>query len=449
MKLSSITITNVGVFLVAIIGSSLISCAPRPPKIGKGNVIKNQINLQVNQKNNNFEIKPEFEFNGPSYGRKITVKCRGVDACLRVCAHLNSVDCKSYPVDKVVSLWKQNIESYTEWEPFKKDLEVIATDVDVSSFLKNTDKDNAVLVSLLKAENSFSQVNCPFATMKNINFGYSNYSNSKKHYTALHISPIVQEGDDVAMQQKTALENLEKAQNSQAKAEQNFSKVQNEKAQIESRIRSLKSELPNLKLVVAQKAEAVSVAQSALSSAESALSTAEANLKALPAGQTNPELKAQRDQAIKIKDEKVALLNTAKAEQTEAQSAVISHENNINQGEKLSADVAILEEKSKTIVNSQVAPFEVNIFAGFIKQCFGHNQRTFSQMAAEIENQSAVDIGHTALFKGCGGNSECIRLAYCAVGSDRLWSYVSEDIKAPGCEYDSFVHILSPEKAEE
>ncbi len=374
MKLS--TIMNINVFpwfllkpaaVFALLVLSLISCSPAL-KPGKGNVIENQVNfVEVNQ--NNVLFRPKVEFQGTVHGRKKAVKCRGIDACLRVCEHLGNVDCKSYPVGKVLSLWKQNIGSYTEWESFKKDLEVIATDPGVSFFLKSTDKDNTVLVSLLKAENSLGRVNCPFAKMETIDFSYSNYSDSKKHYTALHISPVdevtfmVEEGAEGAVSE-TAGASVEQA--SQAKGD-----------------------------------DAVQQAETAQEEA-----TAEGNQQ-------------------------------VSADAEEAQRAV--------EGQSFATAVGFQAVKSKTIVNSQVAPFDVNIFAGFIKQCFGHNQRTFSQMAAEIENRSAVDIGHKALFKGCGGNGECIRFAYCVVGSDRLWSYVSEDIKAPGCEYDSFASILSPE----
>lgn len=96
----------------------------------------------------------------------------------------------------------------------------------------------------------------------------------------------------------------------------------------------------------------------------------------------------------------------------------------------------------KKIVDGAVIHFDLQLFAGFIKNCFGHNSRTFSEMAVQIENKDAFEIGHEVLSKSCSENSECIRLAYCTINSDLVWAKLPEGVKAPGCEYDSFVEML-------
>ena len=96
----------------------------------------------------------------------------------------------------------------------------------------------------------------------------------------------------------------------------------------------------------------------------------------------------------------------------------------------------------KKIMDGSVIPFNLQVFAGFIKLCFGHNTRTFSEVAAEIENKKAFEIGHQVIVKACSGNSECIRLAYCSIDSELVWDQLPDNIRELGCGYDNFTEML-------
>lgn len=100
------------------------------------------------------------------------------------------------------------------------------------------------------------------------------------------------------------------------------------------------------------------------------------------------------------------------------------------------------ESNKKKIIDGSVILFDLQVFVGFIKKCFGYKSRTFSEMAAQTENKEAFEIGHAVLSQACNGNSECVRLAYCEIGSDLVWNNLQESVKEPGCDYDKFVEML-------
>ncbi len=101
-----------------------------------------------------------------------------------------------------------------------------------------------------------------------------------------------------------------------------------------------------------------------------------------------------------------------------------------------------VQENKKIVDGSMLIQFNFPIFRGFIKKCFGHKTRAFSEMAVEIENQPAFEIGHDVISNACGGNSECIRLAYCSIDSERVWRKLDESVKSAGCEYENFVEMM-------
>ena len=106
--------------------------------------------------------------------------------------------------------------------------------------------------------------------------------------------------------------------------------------------------------------------------------------------------------------------------------------------------VAVAEtavQRNKKIIDGARVSFNLNVFSGWIKKCFGYNTRTFAQLALEIENQDAFEIGGKALLKACGGNAECVRLAYCSM-EPQVWEQVGENIKTSTCTYDSFTEML-------
>ena len=104
-------------------------------------------------------------------------------------------------------------------------------------------------------------------------------------------------------------------------------------------------------------------------------------------------------------------------------------------------EVATSAQRNKKIIDGARVPFNLNVFSGWIKKCFGYNTRTFAQLALEIENQYAFEIGGKALLKACSDNTECVRLAYCSM-EPQVWEQVGEDIKTSTCTYDSFTEML-------
>ncbi len=298
--------------LALFVSLSLISCArrfdnvkghnKRGGKSGQLQVVKNEVNVDVFQ-------RVSVNYFVGNNKRNIQPICRGINGCLRVCEYFNYPKCKQLSADKVVSFWLNKIGEYNSWEQARNDLDLVATNLDVSSFLKNVDKDNHVVRNLLRLNTS---ADCPMNNTQNI---YFSYSPSASLYLE---SPPASAG-----------------------------------------------------------------------TSEGAEGAAEANA-------------------------------------AQAEAAPVSNSPPVR----------------KKIVDGSVIPFDLQVFAGFVKSCFGYNTRTFSEMAVQIENKDAFDIAHAVLSKSCGENSECIRLAYCATDSDLVWNKLQESVKQPGCEYDNFVEML-------
>ena len=96
----------------------------------------------------------------------------------------------------------------------------------------------------------------------------------------------------------------------------------------------------------------------------------------------------------------------------------------------------------KKIMDGQVLYFNLPVFAGYIKKCFGFDSKTFSEMALEIENKKAFELGDKVISKACSENSECIRLSYCAINSELVWKNLKPSVTEAGCDYEGFSEML-------
>ncbi len=105
----------------------------------------------------------------------------------------------------------------------------------------------------------------------------------------------------------------------------------------------------------------------------------------------------------------------------------------------------LLASNMKKIIDGNTAPFDIQIFTSFIKQCFGYNSKTFIEIAATIENTSALDLGHRLISQACNMNDECIRLAYCEIDSDPVWQKVGMEMQDLGCDFNDFSEVTAPE----
>ena len=371
---------------VLLVSVSLVSCARRFDNVKEHNKRKGKLNqLQVVRNEVNVDVfqKVSVNYFVGNKRRNIQPICRGIDGCLRVCEYFKYAKCKQLSADKVASFWLNKIGEYNSWEHARNDLNLIATNPDVSSFLKNVDKDNHVVRSLLRLNTS---ADCPMDNTQNI---YFSYSPSASLY--LTSSPPASEE-----------ESAEDAATEDADAEAAVEAVATEDAEAEAAVEAVATEDADAEAAV----EAVAT--------EDADAEAEAAVEAVATEDADATEDAAEDAVVEA--------DTAPAEE----EVVVSNSPSVR----------------KKIVDGSVIPFDLQVFAGFVKSCFGYNTRTFSEMAVQIENQDAFDIAHTVLSKSCGENSECIRLAYCAIDSDLVWGKLQESVKQPGCEFDNFVEML-------
>lgn len=339
---------------VLLVSVSLVSCARRFDNVKGHNKRKGKLNqLQVVRNEVNVDVfqKVSVNYFVGNKRRNIQPICRGIDGCLQVCEYFKYTKCKQLSADKVASFWLNKIGEYNSWEHARNDLNLIATSPDVSSFLKNVDKDNHVVRSLLRLNTS---ADCPMNNTQNIYFSYS--PSASLYLTSSPPAPEEEGAEDA----------------------------------------------------------------DADSSAADSSAVATPPPAAVEAADAEAEAATVEDATT---EDAVVEADTAPAEEEEV---VVSNSPSVR----------------KKIVDGSVIPFDLQVFAGFVKSCFGYNTRTFSEMAVQIENQDAFDIAHTVLSKSCGENSECIRLAYCAIDSDLVWGKLQESVKQPGCEFDNFVEML-------
>ena len=276
--------------LILFISLSLVSCGKKKKDDRRNDRVDKSD--EINLVHNDVDVYSKISINfNAGYDRRIQPICRGINGCLHICDHFEQSNCKQLSADQVVLFWLNKISTYTSWEQAQRDLHLITTEPDISSFLKNMDKENQVAQALFYLSTAAV---CPTGKQ---NFGFTHS--------------------------------------------------------------------PHATLFLKDSSSTSTVALQ---------------------GQEKP--------------------------------------------------------KMKKIIDASTTPFNPQIFIGFIKKCFGHNTRTFSEMAIHIENKDAFNIGHQVISKACNGNDECIRLAYCDINSELVWNELHEDITAPGCEYSNFVEIL-------
>ncbi|MDE0118580.1 MAG: hypothetical protein OXM55_01045 [Bdellovibrionales bacterium] len=409
-------------------------------------------------------------YNRGGYGRRgIKPRCRGINGCLKVCEEsLHNSKCKQLAADKVIKLWFEEIKSY-DGERAMQDLALIATQPKVANLLQNLDKENQIVESLFALTQSLS---CPFSSGQKMSYSHN-------PSVQLYLSPTLQEDHPLVMDKSKAeadLKTFTELELEQSNKLDSF--TANELAEAEKDANGADGELEAAQASAEKAAQGELVATENLDKAVKAVEAAQAALDAADeAGK--PAWRGKLSMWIAAQSQAEEALNVAKAANAVAQADFQKATNKNNQAQKLFSDAqdiinnlntnieqlgedklksqealdkAIgeitvveteMEGEFKKIIDGSMLSFDLPVFRGFIKQCFGYKRpRSFSQVAVEIENKFAFELGHQALFKACGGNNECVRLAYCAMDSDMVWSYVTEDVKALGCGYDEFVEML-------
>ena len=389
---------------ILFISLSFISCGRKVANMEKR--LERESRLQLTDKADNVmsaeEINVENVFQKISFNfinrrskRKIQPICRGIEGCLRVCEYFEHSKCKQLSVNQVISFWLNQISSYNRWEQAQSDLKLIATESNVSDFLQIVDEDNQVVQALFHLNTS---ANCPVSGDQDVLFSFT----------------------------PSASLYLREVASSEVAAEASPSAEASTVAAVED----------SLGASPASGSAEAAVASPASGSAEAAVVGA------------SPEASAVAEAAVASPDNEEASPSAAEASASEGAS-VDTEEVSFDSEEGSVGSVGGSEEirvntqpSRKKIVDGSVIPFNLQVFAGFIKQCFGYNTRTFSEVAMEIENKKAFEIGHQVISKACGGNNECIRLAYCSINSELVWNQLPSNMKDMGCEYDSFTEML-------
>ena len=318
-----------------------------------------------------------FVFNKRADKHMVHLICRSMDGCLRVCKHLNKKHCKKQAVRKVVKLWREEIASYQKWDQALADLTLIATDPDVSAFLKNADKKNTVLEKLFQHSR---YANCPQAPdlTKELKLATSHTVPSASLLFLANLSAEEEvETNPCALNQA---DQTDMATNTADQADEN--------------------------------------AEQATDSADQEQAPTDENTEQAT-DSADQEQAPTEDENTNIADQQASAQDKEQAEQC------VTPEPNL-----------------KKIVDGTQTPFNPILFHGFIKQCFGHETKTFSEMAAQIENKDAVKLAYKLISKACGNQSDCIRLAYCSISNEQVWDYLPEKLKKAGCEYSSFNEVM-------
>ena len=451
-------------FLILLLMSlSLISCG-RGDRIPRG--------VELNDGSTTLNVDAEINvliYNRGGYGRRdIKPRCRGINGCLSVCEHFDNSKCKQLSADKVIQVWLEEIKSY-DAEQAMKDLTLIVTEPKIADLLKNLDAENYVVQSLFALSQS---ADCPFSSVHKISYSYNPSVN-------LYLSHVFQEDHPLVMAKSEAEAGLESFTNLEAERTHLDSFTAEALAKAEEDANAAAEKLGTAQAAAEAAAQAETGAGEAFNNTVQA--EQEAAQAALDAADDAGKSAAQEalDAAVTAKSQAEEALNAAKAENEIAKGNLERATEMNTQAQKLLGDTQAIasegttnienlgqdklkwqealdtatsnlevaekevEGETKKIIDGSILSFDLPVFRGFVKQCFGYKRpRAFSEVAVEIQNKSAFEIGHQVLFKACGGNSECVRLAYCAIDSDMVWPYVKEDIKAPGCGYDEFVEML-------
>ena len=390
------------VLILFVFCLSVIGCGRRGERIHN---IRDLDQDQLNIVNNKFDIDIIAVDLNTRSRRNIKPICKAIDGCLKVCEYFDKAKCKQLSIDKVLVFWMNQISMYSQWEQARNDLNLIATEPKVSDFLSNVDKNNQVMEALF---NLSIAANCPINDQPNILFSYtphvSLYLGAPKETSAPQVDADA--GEDLTDLKAAAVEA------DAAKEALVTAKTESEAAQ-----------------------EAVAVAEAEVVTAQGALRAAENAKAGLTADASEGEVTAAD---AKIAETKAAV-DAAEAKVVAAKETLAAVEENM----KMDIPEKQMPVSScKKIMDGQVLYFNLPIFAGYIKKCFGFNSKTFSEMALEIENKKAFKMGDRVISKACSENSECIRLSYCAIDSELVWNHLKPSVKAGGCDYENFSEML-------
>ena len=396
---------------ILFISLSLVSCGWGEDKMGrkpKGAEISGPITLTQVDVNIDSDIsKLILSFSG-GRERNIKLVCRGADGCLRVCEHLGHPGCKKFSVDEVVSLWLDIMGDY-DWEQAKKDLKLIATEPNVSNFLKNVDQDNRVVWTLFSLNKSAS---CPIAVQDMLYFQHNPYPSLYLSFASAIEAQSMAPAEEMAEEPAVAGEEM----------------ATEEGATTDS-VDSM--EVASVSGAVDESAPAEEVVESAVESAPAEEGATADSADSMEVASVSGAVDESAPAEEMAEEEVESAVETVATEE----EAIDSMEATAQSGPPASG------RDSKKIIDSAIVPFNLSVFAGFVKQCFGFNTRTFSEMAVQIENHEAFEMGHQVIIKACGRDKECVRLAYCAINSELVWDQLPVDLTARGCAYNSFAEM--------
>ena len=451
-----LTKTVLGFFLVAG-----LSCSPRRSGLNpsSGDERSDQSPSSRPRVSATIVMKPRVVlFRRANLNRQVQPVCDKVPACLQLCQDLKQENC-TVPSARMVEQWLKHIRTYKTPEEVQKDLHGIATNKDRADFLKNTDRDHQVLVTLLTRGPSD---NCP---------SFERQAVSLKHspYAALYLKKPV---DEASLQEAPASaggEVAEVLQEDVPLTQADYSTQGGEQNPVSAEDSELTLPLVGPPAPASEQPPPAedSVQKAAADETEAALpphpqppasSSAEADassVAAAPPARAREGTSEEEDKFLSPHESSSeAAPPEAESEQAPAslEAAILPQESppsdedstNILPVEEAptAAEVLDLQTPDDGILLSQGANISLNgpVFMGFSKKCFEGGSQIFSQLAAVHQNSSAVQAAHELLSDACSGQEACIRLAYCEVeGEDPLWSFVPEDIKSKGCDYESFL----------
>ena len=372
-----------------------------------------------------------FVFHGGREKRKVRLICRGIEGCLKVCQHLDEKNCRKSTVNEVVDLWLKVISDYTEWEQALVDLNLIATEPAVSAFLKNADKQNQVLQKLF---NFSALADCPRAEDpdKELRTSASGTPPTVSLFLADVREPASLSDEQCPPEENGASGDATDAVGTVTASVGGGASADGDGGTVTASV-GASDAVGTVTASVGASADGdggtvtASVGGGASADGDGGTVTAsvagdndDAGGALSGAGSADANAGAGADGKIAVETEQ---------DQWQCQTLPLN-------------DEQAVETVIKKIVDGSQAPFNYLAFHGFIKQCFGHKTRTFSEMSAQIENKDAFDLADQFISNTCGDNAECVRLAYCSISSDLIWKYLPEELKDKGCEYASFSGML-------
>jgi len=436
---------------------------------------KNEVNVDIINKVslsiNNLRVRNK---------RKIEPICRAMDGCLRVCEYFDQSTCKQLVVSQVVTFWLNQIRSYNKWEQVRNDLSLIATESIVSSFLKNVDVDNNIVNALFRLSHLGY---CPFANAQELYFSQTPQAflylqSSNEELTANEeTTPSSADSTDndntpegtvtnetsmdmdkgstldstvVSDSSESSKDNMHKdsiPNNSSSESSKdnmmserdNTDDDMNNMNNMDGNIDSMDNNMNNMDGNIDSMDNNIDSMDNNIDSMDNNIDSMDNNMNSM---NDTDKISTPNSEVITTHEASVAGEQAENANK-ENINASITQQDKRSPLEEFSVRQQIKKpEKMKKVVDGSLLSFSLPVFAGFIKKCFGYNNRTFSELALELENKDAFALGHQVITEACGENRECIRLAYCTIGSKIVLDNMEKNMQSAGCETDSFAEIL-------